>query len=350
VLMLRTTSVALCLVCCLAWGSVASAGDACLVVGHRGYPTELPGNTIESCALALQKGADALEIDLCLTRDDRIVLWHDFRHTNVVALARETGLETGMAYRPWVPNLLSEYRTYVHELDLATFRREYGYTKRSSSPLGGAKRAPYEIPTLDEFARWASGRTSTLQRVFLDVKVPAEPAGLAERFGRRARTVLEGTGLTGQIVFMVTSAPVLRKLQTIFAGTAARFSFDQEIVAVKPSADDYSAVAAARAYGCRVASIGRPRIGVGGWQTYLEVLRRDMAECGDIELVTWTLNDPAEVKAVADLGVRAILTDRPEVVRAIVGGGTSRNLVPVQWHPGLVTPPSSSLFGGLEAR
>lgn len=48
-----------------------------LVVAHRGAPDLQPENTLASFALALTQGADVLETDLHLTRDDQIVLFHD---------------------------------------------------------------------------------------------------------------------------------------------------------------------------------------------------------------------------------------------------------------------------------
>lgn len=48
-----------------------------LVIAHQGVPVLKPSNTLESFALALEQGADVLETDLWLTRDDEIVLFHD---------------------------------------------------------------------------------------------------------------------------------------------------------------------------------------------------------------------------------------------------------------------------------
>lgn len=48
-----------------------------LIVAHRGTPTIQPENTLDSFALALAQGADALETDLHFTRDNQIVLFHD---------------------------------------------------------------------------------------------------------------------------------------------------------------------------------------------------------------------------------------------------------------------------------
>lgn len=48
-----------------------------LVVGHRGAPAHAPENTLESFALALEQGADALETDVHLTADGAVVAIHD---------------------------------------------------------------------------------------------------------------------------------------------------------------------------------------------------------------------------------------------------------------------------------
>lgn len=47
------------------------------VYAHRGASCELPENTLEAFALALELGADAIETDAHMTRDGRIVLSHD---------------------------------------------------------------------------------------------------------------------------------------------------------------------------------------------------------------------------------------------------------------------------------
>ena len=51
--------------------------DARLVVGHRGNAAHAPENSVESFAQALAAGADALELDVHLTRDGVPVVHHD---------------------------------------------------------------------------------------------------------------------------------------------------------------------------------------------------------------------------------------------------------------------------------
>ncbi len=48
-----------------------------LVVGHRGWMDKYPENTLASLRAAVELGCDALEFDLHLSRDGRVVVIHD---------------------------------------------------------------------------------------------------------------------------------------------------------------------------------------------------------------------------------------------------------------------------------
>lgn len=48
-----------------------------LVIGHRGAAGEAPENTLASFLLAVRQGADAIELDIHLSADDRLVVCHD---------------------------------------------------------------------------------------------------------------------------------------------------------------------------------------------------------------------------------------------------------------------------------
>ena len=49
-----------------------------LVLAHRGYSSRAPENTMAAFRLALEAGADGLELDVQLTRDGEAVVIHDF--------------------------------------------------------------------------------------------------------------------------------------------------------------------------------------------------------------------------------------------------------------------------------
>jgi len=50
-----------------------------LIHAHRGASTCRPENTLEAFALAIEQGADCIELDVHLTKDNKIVVVHDSR-------------------------------------------------------------------------------------------------------------------------------------------------------------------------------------------------------------------------------------------------------------------------------
>ena len=47
------------------------------VIGHRGASSEAPENTLAANNLAFQQEADGVEVDVRLTKDNRLVCMHD---------------------------------------------------------------------------------------------------------------------------------------------------------------------------------------------------------------------------------------------------------------------------------
>jgi len=47
------------------------------LVAHRGYPARLPENTLPSIEAAVQAGARYIEVDVQLSRDGEVILFHD---------------------------------------------------------------------------------------------------------------------------------------------------------------------------------------------------------------------------------------------------------------------------------
>lgn len=60
-----------------------------LVFGHRGAGAVRPENTIESFQVALQQGADVLEMDVHLSRDGVVVVHHDPSGRRMAGVPRE---------------------------------------------------------------------------------------------------------------------------------------------------------------------------------------------------------------------------------------------------------------------
>ncbi len=71
---------------------IASPGTVRAVefIGHRGASYDAPENTLASVNLAWEQGADAAEIDVYLTKDNRIIALHD----------KTTKKTTGVDWKP----------------------------------------------------------------------------------------------------------------------------------------------------------------------------------------------------------------------------------------------------------
>ncbi len=66
-----------------------------LIYGHRGASADAPENTLRAFALAAEQQADGVELDVQLTRDGQLVVFHDEN------LARVTGEKGRLCDRTW---------------------------------------------------------------------------------------------------------------------------------------------------------------------------------------------------------------------------------------------------------
>ena len=280
------------------------------VVGHRGAPREAAENTLDSFAKALDLGADAIETDVCVTRDGRFVLWHDFRPDDKVALFRQTG-EEGYLYEPDVPPIGSPWRRPVNELDLEDLRRHYGYVRRNGDD-GRAPRVP--IALLDDLLEWMRSE-SRLALVCLDVKLgEKETAGARElaRFLRDARS----SGRIPERVRVALLCPQQEILQALLTesrretvGRGTRIFADFEL----PGALEF-----AKRFGADCVSFGVSR---RPWSDFRDELGRVLAarDAGRIDsVIVWTINDEKRMRELVRLNVDGILTDEPRLLRRIV--------------------------------
>jgi glycerophosphoryl diester phosphodiesterase len=116
------------------------------VIGHRGACGLLPEHTIPSYQLAIESGADAIELDLVCTRDGHLIARHDVElsaTTNVAALPqfaarRSTRTVDGIALKGWFAEDFT-----LEEIKTLRARQRYPFRNRSHDDQ-------YGIPTLLE--------------------------------------------------------------------------------------------------------------------------------------------------------------------------------------------------------
>ncbi len=89
-----------------------------LVIAHRGASAYSPENTMAAFRLALQQGADAIELDAKLTKDGVVVVMHDDRlgrTTNAVGRIRDLNLnqvekiDAGLKFSS--PRIIDRFKT-----------------------------------------------------------------------------------------------------------------------------------------------------------------------------------------------------------------------------------------------
>lgn len=125
----------------LASGGISNAID---IIAHRGASGYLPENTKEAAVLAFMQGADYIEQDLVLTKDDKLVVLHDIHlenTTNVEEVYPQRNRSDGRFYV--IDFTLAELRALsVHERK--DDKSEQVYASRYSGS------AHFAISTFDE--------------------------------------------------------------------------------------------------------------------------------------------------------------------------------------------------------
>jgi len=147
------------------------------IIGHRGASFDAPENTLASVRLAWAQGADAVEIDVHLTLDGRLVAIHDANTRRTTRVNRKVARQT-----------LAQLRA----LDAGRWK--------------GVQWAGEKIPTLEEVLDTIPpGR-----RLFIEIKSHAKAA--LELANALSRCQCPAT----QVVFISFSLPLLKSLKRSF--------------------------------------------------------------------------------------------------------------------------------------
>lgn len=321
----------------------ALAPGALQVIAHHGSPFELPENTLQSCERALELGANALEIDICMTADEQLILWHDWDPDALISVTRQIEVaQTDNAFKPDVPTVDDEWRKPTIELTLAEFRSHYSYQDERDG-LTKVKwtvdHGPIDltIPTLSEF--FAAGiRWEKLRTVYVDVKMPATAAlRYAGVMADQIHGLIAGTREPRfNVVVMVPDSLVLEamKARADERNYALVFTWDVEFPAgVILNPLKYSAVdhATSSLFHNAAASVGRPVAALFPWRTYRRTIEYDIGRRNDVNqnptsenagvridsLVAWTINDKDEMQCLAQMGVSGIITDEIAALVAV---------------------------------
>jgi glycerophosphoryl diester phosphodiesterase len=259
--------------------AVMSAAPRILVHGHRGARAIYPENTIPAFEYAIRQGADVLEMDLAVTRDNVLVISHDPYLNPEIC----TGPHPGIA---------------IHELTLAELQQyDCGTLKNprfpKQQPVPGTR-----IPTLDQVLNLSRG--STVQFNIETKSFPEHPelTPTPEVFARLMLDQIRKHKVEARVIMqsfdfrtlhaMKKLAPEIR-LAALYEGPPRSF------------------VDIAQEAGATIIS------------PYYELVTLDQVKASHaagLEVVPWTADTPAVWQMLIDSGVDAIIGDDPAALLA----------------------------------
>lgn len=256
-----------------------------LKVAHRGGAGLAPENTLAAFRAALEQGADALELDVHLSRDGELVVIHD------AAVARTT-------------NAPGE----VGELTLAELRLLDASARYFGPPVDRQV-----IPTLQEVVDLARGRVS-LQ---IEIKMRSDGSPYPDIESRVVETVRRND-LVDDTVILSLDFSTLKSVRLLEPRlkTCALISkgYLQQVGRRGPAA-----VAE------EMSALGVDSVGVE--KTWLsQPLYRELRSRG-LGVGVWTVNNAEEMRRFASMGVDFVTSDRPDLLRQALadsGGPVSR--------------------------
>lgn len=311
------------LLCC------AATAQALDLQGHRGARGLAPENTLASFAKALSVGVTTLETDIAMTRDGVLVISHDPSLNPDITRGPDGQFLT--ARGPMIHHTpFDELRRYdVGRLKPGT---RYAGQYPDQQPADGAR-----LPTLDELFALVKRSGNTEVRFALETKLsPLAPGNTAEpeAFARALIAAVRTAGVAPRTSILSFDWRTLQVVQreapeitTVYL-TARQRWLDNLAPAAAASAAATASGTAGNAgspwtAGFQLADHGSvPRLirAAGGkvWSSYfgdLDAAQVKEAQRQGLRVLAWTVNDPAQIEQVLDLGVDGIVTDRPDRVR-----------------------------------
>jgi len=257
------------------------------VQGHRGARGYLPENTLPSFARALELGVTTLELDVAVTKDGVVVIHHD------------RGLNMDIARGPdgrWVASATPINHLTFAELqryDVGRLRPGSDYARHfpEQRPLDGTR-----IPRLAElFQLTQANRTirfniePKMDEVALEETLPPAP------FARALIAEVRKAGVQNRTSVQAFHWPVLKVVE----GEAP------ELATVYCTEGEGSDPARVHAAGGKTWS--------PDYQT-LTPAKIAAARKSGMRITVWTVNEPADIARVLDMGVDGIASDYPDRV------------------------------------
>lgn len=232
---------------------------------HRGASAYAPENTLPSFEKAIELGADGIELDVHLSRDGEVMVAHD---DTIDRCSNGTGKVRKMTFE--------QLRSYDYSYKFSAFR---GVT----------------MPTLREVYELIAPTRLTVNvelkpSAFSDIGLERKCVALAEEFGMTDRVIYSS--------FHLVRLKMLRLLDPNLPTALLYESWKSLVV---------------RHLDHRFRTALHPEFEDMFRKHAVERIHRDGQQVN-----VWTVDEPEDVRRLAALGVDAIITNRPDLVRSVL--------------------------------
>ncbi len=239
------------------------------IIAHRGASHDAPENTLAAVRLGWQQHADAVEIDVRLSKDGHVVVLHDDDTRRVAGVSRKASEQT-----------LAE----LQQLDAGAWK--------------DARFAGEPIPTLEQvIATIPDGK-----RLFIEVKCGHEIVAPLQR------ALDSSSRAPAQFVIIAFSDSVLRAVKEALPAVEtcwlSSFTYDANTNTLSPTANDLIHQASAAGFD-----------GLDLWHEAVDATLMQQAREAGLKCFAWTVNDAGDARRLVAAGADGITTDRPAWLR-----------------------------------
>ena len=279
--------------------------------GHRGARGLAPENTLAAFDAALSVGVTTLELDTVVTQDEVVVVSHD-----ATLNPNFTRDDQGRYLEPPGPAIRQLTLGRLQGFDVGRLRpgSRYALTQPEQRAVEGER-----IPTLAQVFERVAARGAAKVRFNIETKLsPLQPALTPEpeAFVRALLGVIDRHGMRARVTLQSFDWRALQIAQQIAPGVPTVYLSSQQ-----PWGNNV--VDARWTAGFKLsehASVPAMVKAAGGaiWSPYFGDVNAELikqARSLGLKVVVWTVNEPAQIEAMLDLGVNGIISDRPDRVR-----------------------------------
>lgn len=284
--------------------------------GHRGARGLAPENTLPAFAAALSLGVSTLELDVGVTADGVVVIAHDRRLNPDI-----TRDVAGNWLAHPAPTIRSLTFTQLQGYDVGRIQPGITYEKRypQQKAMDGVR-----MPRLADLFAMLERSGNKSVRLNIETKLsPLAPEETLdpEAFAAALIGVVRAVRMEARVTVQSFDWRSLKAVQKLAPAVAtscltAQQRWQDNIGAGDPAGSPWVA-------GFRLKDHGSiPRMvkaaGCGTWSPYFgEIDKATVVEAQalGLKVLPWTVNEPAHLRAVLDLGVDGLITDRPDLGR-----------------------------------